>query len=246
MLTIAAGVNLYGFNLDLRYIPLLIGSLYGGVFVFIVTSGVYLIYQLASAEGIWNWVEIISFIVLFLPVTYSVSRMFMRSSRKRRQAAAWLLTAMSLLIISSSLVGVIVSKGINLTTNNYVELALHGLLYVLTMWINISLVEIYMERHALSRQLQNVSDKYRIEVQKLQQFIEETPLCVIFVNQSGIITHINEMAIHIMQTKIGGRGRKELIGQPFMSMYDNIDKDVVGRLLAASFGRSQNFNGICP
>ena len=236
ILTIAAGSNLYGFNLDLRYIPLLIGSLYGGVFVFIVTSGVYLIYQLASAEGIWNWVETIGFIVFLLPVTYWASRVFMQSSRKRRQAAAWLLTAMSLLIISSSLIGIIVLKGINLTTNNYVELALHGLLYVLTMWTNISLVEIYMERRALSRQLQNVSDKYRIEVQKLQQFIEETPLCVIFVNQSGIITHINEMAIHIMQTKIGGRGRKELIGQPFMSMYDNIDKDVVGRLLQQALG----------
>ena len=45
ILTIAAGSKLYGFNLDLRYIPLLMGSLYGGVFVFLVTSGVYLIYQ---------------------------------------------------------------------------------------------------------------------------------------------------------------------------------------------------------
>jgi signal transduction histidine kinase len=231
ILTIAAGSKLYGFNLDLRFIPFLIGSLYGGVFVFLVTSGVYLIYQVASVEGIWNWVETIGFIVLFLPVTYSASRVFMQSSRERRQVIAWFLTAISLLIISSSFIVIIVLEGINLTTNNYYQLALHGLLYLLTMLTNISLVETYMERRALSIQLQNVSNKYRNEVQKLQQFIEETPLCVIFVNQSGIITHINEMAIHIMQNKIGSRGRKELIGQPFMSMYDNIDKDVVGRLL---------------
>ncbi len=155
----------------------------------------------------------------------------MQSSRKRRQVIAWLLNHN----VASHYIQFFhrnyCIKRNQPTTNDYYQLALHGLLYLLTMWIYISLVENYMERQALSRQMQNVSNKYRIEVQKLQQFIEETPLCVIFVNQSGIITHMNEMAVHIMQTKIGGIGRKELIGQPFMSMYDNIDKDVVGRLL---------------
>nr|WP_240547962.1 ATP-binding protein [Paenibacillus lignilyticus] len=80
-------------------------------------------------------------------------------------------------------------------------------------------------------ELNGISNNYRIEVQKLQQFIDETPLGVIFVDQQGTITHINEMAIHLLRDKVGGKRRHELLGQPFTIMYDHIEKDVLGRLL---------------
>ncbi|MFC5651884.1 ATP-binding protein [Paenibacillus solisilvae] len=231
ILAVAASSDFHGFNLDFRFIPLLTGSLYGGVTVFLAVSAVYLFYQLVWAGSVSDWVGIIGFAVLCLPVTYMASRLFMQTSRERRKRVALLLTSLSLIIIACSFIALVISEGIKLSLNDYYQFTLHLLLYLVTMWASVSLIEDYMERQALPRQLKNVSDKYRVEVQKLQQFIEETPLCVIFVNESGIITHINEMAIHILQNKIGGRSRQELIGQPFMTMYENIDKDVVGRLL---------------
>lgn len=239
LLSIVAYSDLHGFDIDFRFIPLLVGAMYGGETVFFAVSIVYICYQSLNIQGVWDWVELGLFLFLFLPVIYVSMKAFGQSIGKRKQGIAFLLTAMSLLIVCSSLLSYIFTTKTELTQADYYNLGLHGLLCFVTMWLSIIFCENYIERQALSYQLQNLSHHYRIEVQKLQQFIEETPLCVIFVNQAGIITHINEMAIHILHHKIGGKGRKDLIGQPFRSINENIDKDVIGRLLLQALSGNQ-------
>nr|WP_239566021.1 ATP-binding protein [Paenibacillus sacheonensis] len=99
------------------------------------------------------------------------------------------------------------------------------------MGLAIFFSEHFVQHQHVNYELHKISNSFRIEVQKLQQFIEETPLGVIFVDQEGTITHINEMAILLLKDKVGGRQRQDLIGQPFTILYDHIEKDVMGRLL---------------
>jgi PAS domain S-box-containing protein len=109
--------------------------------------------------------------------------------------------------------------------------AVHAVLYCLAVSTMIFLSENFLEKQALLNELLQISTDYRLEVQKLQQFIEETPLGVIFVEQGGLITHINEKAIRIYRQKVSEIGREQLLGQPFSVLSDDGEIDVLSRLI---------------
>jgi signal transduction histidine kinase len=95
----------------------------------------------------------------------------------------------------------------------------------------IYLSENFVEKQTLVNELLQVSTSYRNEAQKLQQFIEETRLGVIFVDRVGVITDINDMAIHIYKQHVPGIGRDQLVGQPYSVLGGEGEADVLSRLL---------------
>ncbi|AZN39895.1 ATP-binding protein [Paenibacillus albus] len=219
-----------GFDLDYRYVPMIIGSLYGGSAIMLTLTAIFAVSQWAFMHGDWGWIEI-GGALLLLPMMYKFHKGFLNLSQRRKLMIVLSLTTAVLIIRASSFMYYYHVKHPQLTSSELTHLILHELAYFLVMWLFVVFSESLLQRERIAHQLKGVTNNYRIEVQKLQQFIDETPLGVIFVDSYGVITHINEMAIHLLRDKVGGKTRYELLGQHFTIMYDHIEKDVLGRLL---------------
>ncbi|QYR22698.1 hypothetical protein KZ483_07050 [Paenibacillus sp. sptzw28] len=239
LLGIAASSDINGYDLDFRFAPFIVGSLYGGVPTAALLTIVYIVSRLATIHGMWEWLELAGVLFFFVPVLLSSIKPFQESLRKRKYRIVLGLTLTMLIPVSGSLMGYLVSSGAGISPANVYYAAAHLSAYMVTIMVLIKLTEDYIEKLRLAYRLHKVSNNYRIEVEKLQQFIEETPLGVIFVNQSGIITQINEMAIHILRHKLSGKDRVRLIGEPFTGLYDNVETDTLGRLLYRALGGHQ-------
>ncbi|REE70453.1 signal transduction histidine kinase [Paenibacillus taihuensis] len=218
------------FDLDYRYVPMIIGSLYGGVGIMFTLTGIFAASELFFMHGDWGFIEI-GGAMLLMPLIYKYHKGFLDLSKRRKHTIVLGITAGILVIRASSFIYYYHVEHPQLTTSEITHLILHELAYFLVMWLFVVFSESLLRREVIAHQLKGVTNNYRIEVQKLQQFIDETPLGVIFVDSDGVITHINEMAIHLLRDKFGGKLRHELLGQHFTIMYDHIEKDVLGRML---------------
>ncbi|QHW30985.1 PAS domain S-box protein [Paenibacillus rhizovicinus] len=231
MLGLAVCIDVQGFDLGYLYAQLIIGSLYGGP---VVTMGLAVIYAMAQwlmMDGSWGWIEMAGTLLFVIPIISLYNHDFFRKNTRTKYTVALGLTALVLLIRLCAFIRFYDVRHPDLQTSDYITIIAHQLSYLVIVSIGIACAEHFIRFRQVHHRLVKVSDKFRIEVQKLQQFIEETPLGVIFVDQTGTITHINEMAIHLLKDKVGGKTRDELLGQPFTIMYDHIEKDVMGRLI---------------
>ncbi|WP_258171134.1 nitrogen regulation protein NR(II) [Paenibacillus sp. R14(2021)] len=227
----AISIDIHGFKLDYHYIPLIFGSLYGGGWVLLALTAVYLIVGWLMMDGSWSNVETIGTLLLIIPIIYKYNNGFIQLTQQRKHAVLFGLTGLVFAIRSCAFLDFYSKTQAAVTVSDVYLFAGHSILYLPIVWMITKLTDNFIRRETLSLQVNTISNSYRIEVQKLQQFIDETPLGVIIVNQLGTITHINEMAIHLLKDKVGGKHRNELLGQPFTIMYDHIEKDVLGRLL---------------
>lgn len=231
LLGIATCIDVQGFDLGYLYAQLIIGSLYGGTLVTVGLTLIYLVAQLIMMDGSWGWIEMAGTLLLVVPAMSFFNHRFYFRSMRSKFTIALSLTALVLLIRAGAFIYYYRVEHPLLSEADYYTVILHQASYFIIVAIGIACSEHSVRYQQIHYRLAKMSDNYRIEVQKLQQFIEETPLGVIFVDQAGTITHINEMAIHLLRDKVGGKTRSELLGQPFTIMYDHIEKDVMGRLL---------------
>ncbi|MBO7743727.1 PAS domain-containing protein [Paenibacillus sp. MWE-103] len=231
LLGIAACVEVKGFGLDYLYAQLMLGSLYGGGWVTLALTIVYLAAEQLMMEGSWGWIEITGTLLFIIPIVSLYNHRFVQLKQRTKYAVVLGLTGLLLLIRFCAFINYSYVSHPGLSMADYAWMLAHELGYFVIMPLGLACSEHFVRHQNVNRRLHHISDSFRIEVQKLQQFIEETPLGVIFVDASGTITHINEMAIHLLRDKVGAKQRHELIGQPFTIMYDHIEKDVLGRLL---------------
>jgi len=102
----------------------------------------------------------------------------------------------------------------------YIGIALiMSILFIVVTLVCVHFVELAFERIQLQLQLHDVSYKYRNEVRKLQQFIDNAPLIVVFCNSEGIITHVNDMTIRFAGTLT----RREIFNLTFSEFIEKID-----------------------
>ncbi|WP_308639982.1 ATP-binding protein [Paenibacillus silvisoli] len=231
LLGLGVCIDIHEFYLDYHYAPLLLGSLYGGIGVFLGLSTIFMASDLLMMDGLWGWIDIGGMLLLLGPIILKFHKGFIQFSFKRKLAIVMSATSVILLIRACSFVFYYRSEQPVWSFHEVIYLIGHELCYFVIIWMILIFSESFIRRQTIASHYHGISDKYRIEVQKLQQFIDETPLGVIFVDQNGMITHVNEMAIHLLRDKVGGKQRQELVGQPFTIMYDHIEKDVLGRLL---------------
>ncbi|MFC4809946.1 ATP-binding protein [Paenibacillus sp. GCM10023250] len=231
LLAVAASIEVKGFGLDYLYGQLILGSLYGGSWVTLALTVVYLAAEQLMMEGSWDWIEITGTLLFIVPIISLYNQGFVQLKRSTKYAVVLGLAGLLLLIRFCAFVNYTDVSHPGLSASDYGWMIGHQLGYFLIMPLGLASSEHFVRRQNVNRRMRQLSDSFRIEVQKLQQFIEETPLGVIFVDAAGTITHINEMAIHLLRDKVGAKQRHELIGQPFTIMYDHIEKDALGRLL---------------
>ncbi|WP_328803926.1 ATP-binding protein [Paenibacillus glycinis] len=231
LLGIAACIEVKGFDLDYLYAQLILGSLYGGGWVTLALTVIYLASEQLMMEGSWGWIEMAGTVLFIIPIISMYNQGFHQLSRRTKYRVVLGLTALLLLIKCCAFIQFVYVAHPDLHAADYYAILAHQLAYFIVMVLALACSEHFIQHQNVNYRLHQISNSFRIEVQKLQQFIDETPLGVIFVDAGGAITHINEMAIHLMKEKVGGKQRNELLGQPFTIMYDHIEKDVIGRLL---------------
>jgi len=220
-----------GVHFDLRHIPYLIGSLYGGVSATIVLTLLYAgarLLQISPDEG---YLLFGAFLIVFVPVLLGSAAKFSSRNRKGKFKIAILLSA---LLTGFQTVSYLRS----LRGFDWLELPERigfgiGLFVVFTgvLLVCVHFTEISFERIQLQLQLYDVSMKYRKEMRRLQQFIDNSPLLVVICDKRGIITHVNDMTLAI----VAPLGRNDLLSRKYSYLLEKMEvqteSDPVARIL---------------
>ncbi|WP_274652917.1 ATP-binding protein [Paenibacillus humicola] len=220
-----------GFNLSFCLVPLIIGSLYGGGKVM---GALFTVIILAKTVLFHNWWELsqsFTKLAAVLPFLLVFSRRYTASSRRDKHLSLLAITTSMMISHAALLIGYWLTVHPPLSDMDVCFMAVHMLLYYLTTWVSVFLIENFYEKQAISGELLRMSDNYRIEAQKLQQFIEETPLGVLLVDERGRITHINDMAVRLFPNYRPQNGRASLIGRTYDILFGGADGGILTGVL---------------
>ncbi|GLX66188.1 ATP-binding protein [Paenibacillus glycanilyticus] len=215
----------YGYEMNFRLLPLLIGSLYGGPYFLLLLSGVYSAFRIPSLDSPSETVVFITFIVLYVLVMLASIGPFQRTNRRNKMRIVMKLVAgISAFVIISFAVAVFTTD--MPVTLEFVLLTLLTIaMSALSAWISVYAVETYKENAQLHYDVKRVSLSYRQEVEKLEQFIDQTQIAVVLVNQYGKITHLNEMGVRMLA------GGQNIVGQYFHEFFGEGNQATSVRLL---------------
>lgn len=214
-----------GLDWDNRIIPYVLGSLYGGYAGAAGISAVYIGMRLFYLDSAAEAVSLICFAVFIVPLVIAAASRFKRAKRGWKMRIAILIHLMHNFTIMG--VGAIYAypSSDGDFQQFYWTIAYVGWT-VCIVWAAVYLIEGAKEKLQLQQQLQTMSNNYRNAVQKLQQFIDLTPLGVVLVDQHGIITHINDQAIRFIRSKNTIIDRMSLTGRPYTDLSDGTKSDV--------------------
>ncbi|MDB4866365.1 MAG: hypothetical protein JWR03_698 [Cohnella sp.] len=202
-----------GIHFDLRHIPLIIGSLYGGVTVAVFLSVLYAGARLFEVLSPSKMMLLGFFMVIFIPPLIRHSLKFPQYGRIRRYKIALLLFALvfGIYIVVTIMVGY-GSAPVRFWNGSGVRLA-YWAVFLFGIVTSVYFLELAFERVQLQRELQDISHKYRGEVQRLQQFIDQAPLVVIIFDAEGYVTHVNEETLKLIDPL--GLSSKDLLYRHF-------------------------------
>ncbi len=212
-------VNEQGIYFDYRQIPFIIGSLYGGIPAAALLLVIYVATRIGQLAYQWQYIIFACFLFVYIPVLFSRISVFHRSDRVGKlKIIAFLSSFFVLFQVASRFSRISNLENVNIP--NHIGLAaIFGFLFILVTLISVHFIEMAYERIQLQIQLHDVSNKYRKEMRRLQQFIDNTPLIVVFCDNKGIITHVNDMAL----TLIKPLGRNDILGKDFSILMDKMD-----------------------
>jgi len=237
---LGSGVSL--FDYDFCLVPLLLGAFYGGVRMTWILTAAYMVLQILSWDGIWTWVELSALLLIVLPLLLLTRRTFEKAKKGWRLRLAMGLMGIMAVIQMTAFIVFRQVIALETTAQDYMLLFIHVGLSTATAGAAVYLFEIVREKQRLQDEVERISNNYRIEVQKLQQFIEKIPLGVVFTDRRGMVTHINEMAA---QTMLENQGETlspvvpQMIGQPFSALdFGSTNHSLSKQLVSALNGHS--------
>jgi signal transduction histidine kinase len=188
-----------GIHADFRYVPLLIGSLYGGTPVAVFFGLVLGVYSFLQIKSQWEYLYLAAFLVLFLLPLIRFSCAFRLGMRPKRLKTILLFCIGLMLFFCATLPVRYQGEQISTFLGDLSALLINWAVFFLTVISSVKFIELGFERVNLQNELQDMSRKYRGEMRRLQQFIDQAPLSVIFLNSSGIVSHINDFALRFIQ-----------------------------------------------
>jgi len=224
-------VNNHGVHFDLRHVPFLIGSIYGGVPIAFGLLVLYIVTRLGEIAYRWEYFVFIGFLAAYVPLLFSrIPGYGSRHRRGKLKLILYLCLFLSLFQMASYLVGMPGSFLDNLPEIAGVLVAFVSVFVAVTV-LSAHFIELSFERIQLQLQLHDVSLKYRKEMRRLQQFIDNSPLMVMFFDTQGKITHVNDMTL----TLAAPLGRNDLLQRKFSLLLERLDTkldyDPVERIL---------------
>ena len=228
-----------GYQFDIRLIPFIIGSLYGGYWSMGALTVLYAGLRIPFFHTEGEWAAFGIFLIIFCPMLLLSIQPFQLARRKDKQKiGAVLITVLQLFYSITMLIDVMLTKP-RLVWDHVWMLGGLIVLSYLVLWSSILIMENMREKLLLHRQLRRMSDKYRAEVQKLQQFIDETPLGVVLLDSEGRITHLNEVA-HMHFTPSSKKGAvHEMRGRTYLELIDPARDELCIGMLRKALGGSR-------
>jgi PAS domain S-box-containing protein len=208
-----------GMYFDFRHIPFILGSLYGGIPAAALLLVLYTATRLSQISQQWEYVIFASFLILYIPLLFSRISVFQRSTRINKIKIVVFLCGILYLFRFAYYV---VKDPNFLIVDVPVRLGvaiLFGLFFMIVTLVSVYFTELAYERVQLQFQLYDVSNKYRNEMRRLQQFIDHTPLAVVFCDSRGLITHVNDMALKF----VAPLGRKDILNQNISIFMKQLD-----------------------
>lgn len=231
--------NFNGYDIDFRLIPYLIGSLYGGYPVFIGLSLLYAGSRLPYLDNTWEALSFILFSFLFIVTFIVVNRSFRKATASQKERIGLVITSIYGLYLFVIIHIYITKTGMIWNSQMMLEMAFGIAGLLLASWLSIYVIESLNEKQLLHIKVKQLSNNYRNEVEKLQQFIDKAPLAVMLVNKRGEITHVNEEAyrMYAMESDYPNVGSLKL--SSFESVFrDRDENNCAGLLREALRGES--------
>ncbi len=241
ILCLLTSTVVHGYDVDFRIVPYLIGSLYGGYPVFMGLSLLYICTRLPQMDNIWEALSFGIFTVLFMITFLIVYRSFQRAAASGRERIGLLMTAVLSCVLVVSLNIYINQVRMEWTTSLIVELAFGISGILLAIWLSVYIIESINEKQLLHIKVNQLSNNYRNEVEKLQQFIDKAPLAVMIINDHGQITHANEESLGLNSLGTAYHDAESLKGERFQDVFqEDGDQICVELLQQALQGESAN------
>ncbi|MCD9024518.1 ATP-binding protein [Cohnella silvisoli] len=212
-------INDQGIYFDFRHIPFIVGSLYGGIPAAALLLVVYAAARLSQITHQWDYVLFATFLLVFIPILFSRISVFQRSARSSRFKIVWLLCLTLILIQITAYLASFPNLHLADIPDRLGAALIFIFLFTLITLVSVHFIELGYERIQLQFQLHDVSNKYRTEMRRLQQFIDNTPLIVVFCDKWGLITHVNDMALKF----VSPLGRKDILYQNFSILMEKMD-----------------------
>ncbi|WP_245600189.1 ATP-binding protein [Paenibacillus harenae] len=219
VLCIMSASNAFGYDLDFHAVPYMIGALYGGVPVLVVMSFVYFAIRIPMLDGMWETVSFILYMIVFIPLIGLSIRPFARASALNKERRGLQLMSFMVIFIFVMITGYIHSRNAEWTFYLVIGLVLAVSAILTATWLSIFMIESVKEKTQLHEKVLRISASYRDEVEKLQQFIDETTFAVIITDGEGKVTHMNDMVTKLLSIKPEYMSAVKAQGVPFRMLF---------------------------
>ncbi|MBB3150943.1 signal transduction histidine kinase [Paenibacillus endophyticus] len=231
ILCMLTATTVFGYEADFRLIPYLIGALYGGGPTLILLTLLYIGIRIPMLDSMWEIISFSIFVVVFVPIILMATRRFQRISSDRKKIKGLLIMSGMMLFYSITIIGFISIIEEKWSPIMLLVLLISTSATLFATWLSIFMIENVREKQQLFDEVKHLSVKYRNEVEKLQQFIDETSFGVIIVDGDGAITHFNEIAKTLLSLKPKYIGARELLGTSFPLVFQSGEGETYVNLL---------------
>ncbi|MGO4181571.1 histidine kinase dimerization/phospho-acceptor domain-containing protein, partial [Paenibacillus sp. TAF43_2] len=243
VLCMVTAPDLLGYEVDFRLIPYVIGSLYGGVPTLAVLTVIYIAVRVPMLEGSWEVINFIIFVIGFVPLMLYAIPSFQRTSvlgKEQKKRRGLMIMSILILYYIISVTGIMLFNGIWWTNMMiYVQL-ISVCASLMATWLSIFMIENVKEKQQLYDEVKRMSVNYSNEVEKLQQFIDETSFGVVIVDREGKITHFNDIAKTVLSLPSKDSEVKDLLGASFPLIFQDGHGDVCIKLLSQALNGRKN------
>ncbi|MGG4147195.1 ATP-binding protein [Paenibacillus algorifonticola] len=188
-----------GYELNFRFVPFILGSLYGGVYGALVLDLLYIFLRVPALDTDAEKIVFVFFMFVHVPIILLCAKRFGKKPLHRKR----LIGVKSITPISAYItlmfVMFMMHEDFYWSTELVAVFILLMIGSIVAIWLSIFIVEKFVENSRLQLELKNVSSSYRLEVEKQQQFIDEMLLAILFTDEHGVITHLNAKGKELFQ-----------------------------------------------
>ncbi|MGN7456984.1 two-component system sensor histidine kinase NtrB [Paenibacillus pasadenensis] len=208
----------FGFDLNLWYIPFLMGSLYGGVPGLATMSTIYAALRLPQLDDGGETLGFVLFLLIAVPVLLLTIRPFQLARLKEKYKILLLLLTVGGAYHAFLYAGYIRQFEPDRLASAAGDIAVIAFISYIAVSLTLYTIHQVIQHYQLQHQLRRMSSNYMNEVHKLQQFIDQMAMGTmgtVLVDADGRISHLNDAAIRLSGQALKGRSKLEFAGMPY-------------------------------
>ncbi|MCM3748683.1 ATP-binding protein [Paenibacillus pasadenensis] len=208
----------YGFDVNLRYIPFLMGSLYGGIPGLATMTVIYVVMRLPQINDQWELFGFGGFMLVLVPLLLLTIRPFQLARTVDKFRIVFFLLTAEAAYYALMYLGYLHQHEPERMGDGVLLITAVTLLSYGTAALTMYTINQVLQHYQLQHQLRRMSSNFMNEVHKLQQFIDQMAMGTmgtVIVDVDGRISHLNDAAIRLSGQTLKGRSRLEFTGMPY-------------------------------